>query len=303
MKVFSVSLAVAMFTVAIFLLAGCSRSGTDIPSQFNAEEWQQNIKKPSLTAAEFTRLYAELVHANLKDAQVRITGDLELAVAVPDGGKFKLGLGNLWAEAANDPESRADICQTYLKTVVAMVQRQPGATGAAETNSIVPTIKDDLFLSQVAGGTMVSERLVADLNIVYASDREGMIAFLTGNDRKRFNLDFPALRSLAIANLKRVLHPIEQRNNGTVSMVTTDDGYTASILLLDDFWKDQANSVKGEIIAAVPARDILLFTGSDSTDGVVQLKQSAQEIFEKGDHAISTTLLRRSGDHWEKFTN
>lgn len=308
MKVFGKSLAAALFVIAILSLSGCNRSGTNDQSQFNAEEWRNRMKKPSLTAADFTQLYAQLVRANLKDAQVEVTAELEITVTGPDGGAWKVHLGNLWAEAANDPSSRADICQSHLKSIIAMVQRQPGVTGAAETNSVVPTIKDDLFFREIPAGTsdpgLVTERFVADLNIVYASDREGMMAFLKESDRKRFNLELPALRSLAIANLKRILHrPIQQRNNGPVFMLTTDDGYTASILLLDDFWNARTNSVKGEIVATVPARDVLLFTSGDSSDGLAQLKQLAQKIYADGDHVISTTLLRRHNGHWEKFTD
>lgn len=274
-------------------------------SQFDTANWEQKIKNPSLTEGEFTQLYAQLIRADLKDAQVMITGPLEMTVTLADGGKWKFRLGNMWSEVSKNSEARPDICRHYRDQMLGMAGRQPGVAGVAETNSIVPTIKDDRFLKQIppnsSGHGLVSEHLVADLNIVYATDRDGIIAFLTENDQKRFNLGFPELRNLAVSNLKRVLHPIQKRSNGPVFMARTDDGYSSSLLLFDDFWKAQTNSVQGEIIAAAPVRDVIFFTGSASADGIKQLRQIAEKVYASGDHAISKSLLVRRNDGWEQF--
>jgi uncharacterized protein YtpQ (UPF0354 family) len=288
-------------------LFGCKRADASNPAQFNAAEWEQKIKSPTLTAEEFTQLYAKVAAADSKVAQVKVTGPLEILITLADGSQLKSSLGNTWAEAAKNPDGRADICRFYLKSVLAIAKREQGVVGAAETNSVVPTIKDDSFLQQfpkdASGHGMVSEQFVADLHIVYATDRDGIIAFLMEGDRKRFNLGFPELRNLAMANLKRVLHPIKRLGESPLFAFTTDDGYCSSLLLLDDLWKTQTNSVQGDIVVAVPARDILLFTGSSSTNGIKEIREKVEQIRKDGSHLVSATLLIRKNGHWEKFTD
>jgi uncharacterized protein YtpQ (UPF0354 family) len=139
------------------------------------------------------------------------------------------------------------------------------------------------------------------LHIVYATDREGIIAFLMESDQKRFNLGFPELRNLAVTNLKRVLHPIKRLGESPLFAFTTDDGYCSSLLLLDDLWKTQTNSVQGDLIVAVPARDIVLFTGSRSPNGIAEIRKKVEAIRKDGSHLVSSTLLIRKNSQWEKF--
>ena len=287
-------------------LFGCKRTDASDPAQFNAAEWEQKIKSPTLTAEEFTQLYAQIAAADSKVTQVKVTGSLEILITLADGSQVKSSLGNTWAQAAKNPDGRADICRHYLKSVLAIAKGKQGVVGAAETNSVVPTIKDDSFLQQfpkdASGHGIVCEPFVADLHIVYATDRDGIIAFLMESDQKRFNLGFPELRNLAVTNLKRVLHPIKRIGESPLFGFTTDDGYCSSLLLLDDLWKTQTNSVQGDLIVAVPARDIVLFTGSSSPNGIKEIRKKVQEIRKDGSHLVSSTLLIRKNGQWEKFT-
>jgi uncharacterized protein YtpQ (UPF0354 family) len=276
-------------------------------AEFSPGEWEQKIRSPSLTPDQFTQLYAQFATANLTNAQVAVVGPLAITMESPDGGKWKFNLGNMWAEISKSPDDRPAICGHYLKSMAGLANRQPGVTGIADTNNLVPTIKSDAFVGQFRDGPaesgIVSEPFVADLNIVYASDREGLIALLTKKDQARLNLEFPALRNLAVTNLKRILQPVRERSMGSVFAISTGDGYSSSILLLDNFWDSKTNSVQGEIVAVVPARDVVLFTGSQSGEGVQQLQQIAEKIYAKGDHAVSKTLLVRRSGNWERFTH
>jgi hypothetical protein len=51
----------------------------------------------------------------------------------------------------------------------------------------------------------------------------------------------------------------------------------------------------------VPARDVLMFTGSDSPDGLKAMRESVDKIYKEGSHVISKTLLVRRNGRWEKF--
>jgi Uncharacterized protein conserved in bacteria len=67
-----------------------------------------------------------------------------------------------------------------------------------------------------------------------------------------FGLSREALRSLAIANLKRLLPKIEMRRVGGVGLMSAGGNYEASLLLIDDIWSGGQVKVNGDIVVAIP---------------------------------------------------
>jgi uncharacterized protein YtpQ (UPF0354 family) len=84
-------------------------------------------------------------------------------------------------------------------------------------------------------------------------------------------------------------------------MLTAGGDYVASILLLDSVWESLAELVDGDIVAVTPSRDVLLFTGSGSQEGLQAIRERADGIVSSGDHVISRTLLRRVKGQWVNF--
>jgi uncharacterized protein YtpQ (UPF0354 family) len=295
-------------TLALLVLGGCKRSETVDASQFNASNWEEKIKRPSLTEAEFTRLYAQAAAAELKNAEVKITGGRELSIKLIDGTELKSFLDNAWNEAKTSPTSRPEIVSRYLKALVAAAPYASALAGQPDTNSIVAVIRDDLFLQQFDKfradkiNQIISEKLVADLNILYAIDSEGSIAYFTETNRVALNLELIALRPLAMTNLKRLVPKVNRQGLGPVFRMVADGNYESSLLLAENLWDDQAKAVQGEIVAAVPSRDVLMFTGSASTEGLRELRAAAANLHANGSRAISATLIVRRNGRWEKFS-
>jgi uncharacterized protein YtpQ (UPF0354 family) len=84
--------------------------------------------------------------------------------------------------------------------------------------------------------------------------------------------------------------------------MVADGNYESSLLLAENLWDDQAKAVQGEIVAAVPSRDVLLFTGSASTEGLRELRAAVANLHANGSRAISATLIVRRNGLWEKFS-
>jgi len=296
--------------LAILSLSGCNRAETFDTAPFNAAQWEKQLKSPKLTEAQFTRLYAQAVAAELKNASVKITGPREVSVKLPDGTEFKSFLDNAWTEAVNAPAARPDICRRYLKALSASFPGMSKDSGPPDPNSIVAVIRDATFLQELKrlGATtttnrVVSEPLAAEIHVLYASDREGGIAYLSEGDRLKLNLELPALRKLAMANLKRLLPELKRHGAGPVFLLVADGNYESSLLLAEKLWDDQASVVQGNIVAAVPTRDVLMFTGSKSSEGIQELRAAVKKIHAEGSHAISKTLLVRRNGQWEQFSD
>jgi uncharacterized protein YtpQ (UPF0354 family) len=69
--------------------------------------------------------------------------------------------------------------------------------------------------------------------------------------------------------------------------------------LFEDLWAELKQQLSGDILAAVPTRDVLLFTDSDSSEGISQMKASISKVMETGGYHVSSTILRLTGDGWK----
>jgi uncharacterized protein YtpQ (UPF0354 family) len=295
------------------LLAGLALAVTlsacrPAPKEFtsgNAATWTNRIQKPGLSERQFTRLYAEAIAIRLPGARVRIAAARELAVALPGDRSLTAYLDNVWSECARSPAERAEICDRYLNALV-VTSKGKDESGPTSTNSIVPVIKDELFMADVrkrAEGTnaIVAERLVADIWIAYAVDEDNQIRFLSEGDRRKLGISVAELRPLAVGNLRRIIKQVQMQGEGPLYMINAGGTYEASLLLSDKMWAGMSDVVKGDFVAAVPSRDVLLFTDSNSVDGIRKMRAAIEAIHKDGSYLISKTLLVRREGQWEKF--
>ena len=106
---------------------------------------------------------------------------------------------------------------------------------------------------------------------------------------------------IALNNLRRILPDVDYREEGSFYEVEAGDVYVASVLLMDEVWDQVAGKVDGDLVAVAPARDVLLFTGSESPEGLQAIRSRARDIVTSGHHVISDTLLRRVEGRWVNF--
>jgi uncharacterized protein YtpQ (UPF0354 family) len=200
-----------------------------------------------------------------------------------------------------------EVCERYIASLKQSQQHMGDRSAPLDTNSIVAVVRDDLFLQQMekygfkSTNRVVVEPLVADLHVAYGRDSERGMAYLTEGDRARLGLTLPELRKLALSNLHRILESPRRAGTNLLYMILADGNYESSLLLADKLWDSQAPLVKGDIVAAVPARDVLMFSGSGSPEGLQVLRQSVDSIYKEASHQISKTLLVRRNGRWEKF--
>ena len=54
--------------------------------------------------------------------------------------------------------------------------------------------------------------------------------------------------------------------------------YEASLLLIDDIWSSGQVKVNGDIVVAIPTRDVLLVTGSRNRSGLKRVRELAAKF-------------------------
>jgi len=243
-----------------------------------------------LSPRAFTEEFAKAFRNAAPSATTEVAGELEIIVRRSGGTIRTVNLANFYTIYSNEPERLKDLIQTQVAHLVS-----PSRT-TLDPSRIIPVVKDRAWLREyqekvkAAGGKQ--EQLVEDLNselvISYAEDTQNAMHHLTTED---YSGDRGKLRAFAIKNLLRVLPKIEMRVlNEYVSIVSAGEDYTPSLLLLDDLWTGGQIKVKGEIVVAVPARDVILVTGSRSGK-MTNFRAFAAELYAKGPYSLSNRVF------------
>ena len=202
-----------------------------------------------------------------------------------------------------DPLRFDDLVATFSAIFSQSASKEAGL----DRTRIIPVIKDRQWLDELhntlkAKGVAqqhLADRFNNELVIVYAQDDPNRMRYLT--TQEDFGLSREELKSLAIANLKRVLPKIEMRSVGDVSLMSAGGNYEASLLLIDDIWSSGQIQVNGDIVVAIPTRDALLVTGSRSRSGLKLVRELTAKFKAQGPYELTDTLFRYRDGRFTKF--
>jgi uncharacterized protein YtpQ (UPF0354 family) len=243
-------------------------------------------------------LFSKLLQERLPGATVEFVGESVLRILNTDRKESTAYLDNLWLKYENGSEDRPKLIEKYLR----MIESLPAPDKAVLRQDIVAQIKDSLYMEVARQGPRkMTEYLCGDLWIVYGVDQPDSITTLGYDAMQAAGVSETELRGLAVRNLERILPKIERHGGGPWYLLTAGADYVASLLLFDGMWEQLAEDVEGKIVATVPTRDVLMYTGSRSRDGLSAIKERSAQIEASGTHAISSSLIMREGGKWTVF--
>lgn len=253
-------------------------------------------------ARTFTEKVAQAVAARLPHLAVTPDGDLALSVRRQNGNKVSVSLTNRYPDYKSDPAKFAAI----VDLIVGDLSEGPSA-GKPDRTRIVPVIKDREWLEEVRQSIKTSgnaqdvlfEEFNKELVIVYAEDTEKRTRYLLSTDD--IGVDRKDLRKLAVDNLMRILPKIEMQSDGIFAMLTAGGDYEASLLLFDHIWSGGQIKVEGDIVVAVPAKDVLLITGSQNRKGLAALRTLAAKFISENRYRLTDTLFVYRNGRFTRF--
>ena len=219
-----------------------------------------------------------------------------------EGDELNFYLDNALQQCSEDPAQREEVLERHL---LATLESLLGSVNG----TVVPVIKDTAYLTEVRA-TLASngqpadtgvywEPLNEELIVLYALDTETSIHFLAADEIDGV-LPREERRATAVNNLLGTLPTIEKHGSDGTYMVTAGGNYEVSLILADSIWNKETFDVKGEFVIAVPARDLLLVTGSEDETGLATLREQAQSFREKS-YFLTPTLFIRRGTNWQIF--
>jgi uncharacterized protein YtpQ (UPF0354 family) len=188
-------------------------------------------------------------------------------------------------------------------TVVALVRRFEGPLRKVQDIKPLTGLK-----SQALDGNPdllpLIDTFVGDLDIRYVFDADSGYRYLTERDLKALKIARDELLPLALANQRRLYPKITvERPTPAVGMFANGGGLEPSKLLDFDFWEKEKSRplyAGGEIIAAVPTREVCWFTGVRPADNVANLRANTERAYKEAEErAVSRLLYVWRNKRWE----
>ena len=147
----------------------------------------------------------------------------------------------------------------------------------------------------------VVDDFCADLSVIYTFGPQFGRRVVTHTDLGQMQLPVPHLRRSAFEHLE-VLSSRAEFHGQPPALMLSFEGLESSLVLASDFWTRLEGAVPGELVVGVPARDVVIVTGSQSGAGMEKVRRCVERVFfAGGDHPLSRSLLVRRGGAWEPF--
>jgi uncharacterized protein YtpQ (UPF0354 family) len=146
---------------------------------------------------------------------------------------------------------------------------------------------------------MVLDEFVGGLAVAYAPG-PAYRSLLTWDDLRNMGVRPTMVRDHAFDCLAK--WAVEAKVLGQPPVLTIAfGGWESCMVLTDEFWERLAPQVPGELIIGVPARDVVLITGSGSRPGLEKVRQTVDRIFYAGGRGLLSRdlLVWRGG--WEEW--
>ena len=254
-----------------------------------------------LSATQFTQVFSKALKSADPALIIQVNGDLSLILKDAKGKESTAFLDNAYAQYLRDPKEIKEVTKIYVHSFLE-TKTKPDAI---DRTRIIPIIKDRVWLEEIResvkhrNGETLPENVYEDYNqhliIVYAEDSPNNINYFSSEAFAKLGIPRDQLRNLAVQNLKRLIPKPQIQFGPLASMITAGGDYEASLLLFGDLWASIPD-VDGDIVAVIPSRDLLLFTGSRNRQGVTKLREfAAKFVKESAYHLTDSLFVYRNG--------
>lgn len=240
----------------------------------------------------FAEQVLKLLHRLRPDLNAILSGPAELVVE----GR-RLDLENLMRLVRTDEGRGVEIVEQYLEQLfddsTIAISAMPWEVAR---DRIMPriqpvTIFEHLSREQVAHVPYVNETV-----IVFVIDMPNMTVSVTTEQMIRWGADTDILDELARRNLRACttdleFRTLESEDGGKAVLLTIQDGYDASRLLLEDLHIALAPHLGGDFLVATPSRDMLLAVTRSPEPFISRVREKVLADFTRLPYPITSRLF------------
>jgi len=159
---------------------------------------------------------------------------------------------------------------------------------------VVVSVRDPAYSDR-----FVFDALFDDLVVGYSVGYPYGERLMAWPDFERLRMPRRELRHRAAAQLDASIDRMAIHGQPPALMLSFE-GIESSVLLCDEFWDGLEGRVPGSIVVGVPARDVVIITGSRSTAGLAKARRAVDRLFYAGTrHPMRQGLLVRQHARWQ----
>ncbi|NNG02642.1 MAG: DUF1444 family protein [Inquilinus sp.] len=266
-----------------------------------------------ISGDEFAAQYADTLRRSEPEADVRITGPLELSVELA-GESFFVFLDNAYASYRAEPERLQEVVEDYAGRLLETGRQ---ASTGFDPSRIVPVIKGSDYLdafarSRESGRNSAPvpppafDRYNEHLIVLYAEDQPRAVRFLYERELADAGISRDTLLELAVENLRALLPDIETVREAGLYLLVADGIYESSLLLFDDLWigdtwRSGRLKLAGEPVVAVPTRNLLLVADSRNLESVALLRELANRMSANEPYPVASQLFIYRDGRFRRF--
>jgi len=150
-------------------------------------------------------------------------------------------------------------------------------------------------------GQVVLDRYLGGLSIGYAVGPPFGDRLVTRGELRRLGLSLGWLRQQAADYLEAMVDRVRIHGQPP-ALVPFFAGAESSLVLATSVWENLAHRVPGQVVIAVPARDVVIVTGSHSPAGLARLRREVDRVFASTRrHLLTRDLFIRHGGRWHVY--
>lgn len=255
-----------------------------------------------LTVQEYTKQYQEVLIKEFPDVSFSMFDERTIEARFKDN-LGRLSVDNAYIAYQSNPDSLKQIMASYINSLrSAFAQADTASAG-----NIVPVIKPHSFLNMTTheGGPKVNPGVYDiyndELVILYAMDLPNNVRGVSESDLTNLGIARESLHVMSINNLVNLIPEIQVKGGNGLFMVMAGGTYESSLILHLDLIHEDNFKVNGDLVIAIPNRDVLLITGSNDTQNIAKVATIANQMFSENNYPISPFLFKLKDNKWQKW--
>lgn len=240
----------------------------------------------------FAEKVVDLLRRLKPELDLRLTGPKEMIV----NGR-RLDLENLHRLVLGDKERGVEIVEQYLDHL--FDEETLGVAGMPwdiAMTRIMPRIQPNSIFKHLSEELVAHVPWVNETSIVFVIDMPHMTVSVTTEQMIRWGKTIDDLEQFARKNLERYTPELEFRSleseeGGKAMVLSLQDGYDASRLLLEHLFHALAPRLGGDFLVATPSRDMFLAMSPDPGTFVDRVRGRVNHDFARLPYPITNKLF------------
>lgn len=255
----------------------------------------------------FTEAYLAMFRQYFPDFVFTEEGEFEISINVPGGKRFTAFLDNTYMECQADPESMEEVMVRYVTSLGKLINQQDSEEEEVLLpENIMPVVRSsadmEYFRESGMGDKLVFKPYNDELYVFFVEDTETTVRYLVEDDLEVLGMSVEQVYRLAIENLSGNLPEIKCNGDNGLYSIVVGGTYESSLILWKELLSEKNFPVEGEMVVSVPARDLILVTGSRDRENIGELVKIVEECYEEWSYPVSPLLFKWDGECFVKYS-